>query len=49
MRFSATFSAGVATFPDHGLTGEGILQAADKVLYLSKNGGRNRVMMPAKL
>lgn len=43
LKFSATFSAGVATFPEHGLTGEEILQAADKALYLSKNNGRNRV------
>jgi diguanylate cyclase (GGDEF)-like protein len=45
LRFSATFSAGVATFPDHGLGGEEILQAADKALYQSKNSGRNRVSM----
>jgi len=43
MKFSATFSAGVATFPQHGLTGDSILQAADKALYRSKNIGRNRV------
>jgi len=43
MKFSTTFSAGVATFPQHGLTGDSILQAADKALYRSKNIGRNRV------
>jgi diguanylate cyclase (GGDEF)-like protein len=48
VKFSATFSAGVATFPEHGLTGEEILQAADEALYQSKNGGRNRVSMSAR-
>jgi len=43
MKFSVTFSAGVATFPQHGMTGESILQAADKALYRSKGLGRNRV------
>jgi diguanylate cyclase (GGDEF)-like protein/PAS domain S-box-containing protein len=42
-KFSTTFSAGVAVFPEHGMTGDAILQAADKALYRSKNGGRNRV------
>jgi diguanylate cyclase (GGDEF)-like protein/PAS domain S-box-containing protein len=43
MKFSITFSAGVATFPEHGSTGDEIVQAADKALYRSKYGGRNRV------
>jgi len=43
MKFSITFSAGVATFPQHGSTGDSILQAADKALYRSKYSGRNRV------
>ena len=47
MKFSATFSAGIAAYPDHGLTGDALLQAADKALYRSKNSGRNRVTRAA--
>lgn len=43
IRFSITFSAGIATFPQHGHTSDAILQAADKALYKSKDAGRNRV------
>lgn len=39
-----TLSLGVATFPDHGLTPEQILQATDVALYAAKIAGRNRVM-----
>jgi diguanylate cyclase (GGDEF)-like protein len=49
LRFSTTFSAGVASFPEHGLTGEEILQAADRALYHAKNSGRNRVTMFVKI
>ena len=39
----ATFSAGVASYPQHGLSGEAILQAADKALLHSKDTGKNKV------
>jgi diguanylate cyclase (GGDEF)-like protein len=39
----ATFSAGVASFPQHGSSGETILQAADKALLHSKDTGKNKV------
>lgn len=45
MKFYATFSAGVATFPDHGSTYEALLQAADRALYRSKDLGRNKVTL----
>jgi diguanylate cyclase (GGDEF)-like protein/PAS domain S-box-containing protein len=41
----ATFSAGVATFPQHGSTGEAILQAADKALLQAKVMGKNRAIL----
>jgi len=44
MKLFATFSAGVATFPQHGKTGDIILQAADKALYRSKDAGKNKVL-----
>lgn len=45
---SICFSAGVASFPLHGASGEAILYAADHALYLSKNEGRNRVSLYKK-
>jgi diguanylate cyclase (GGDEF)-like protein len=40
---SISLSFGVAIFPDHGVTGEAVLQAADVALYSAKHTGRNRV------
>ncbi len=40
---SVTLSLGVAVFPEHGLTGDAVIQAADAALYRAKQGGRNRV------
>jgi len=40
---SITFSVGVAGYPVHGVTGDEVLQSADRALYLSKTNGRNRV------
>jgi diguanylate cyclase (GGDEF)-like protein len=39
-----TASAGVAGFPEHGLTSETLLHAADQALYRAKAAGRNEVM-----
>ena len=35
-------SAGVATYPTHGVTGTELVKAADEALYESKRDGRNR-------
>ncbi len=40
-----TVSLGVAVFPDHAKTGEGVLKAADAALYAAKSQGRNRVVV----
>lgn len=45
IKFYATFSAGVATFPEHGSTDEALLQAADRALYQSKDAGKNKVTL----
>jgi diguanylate cyclase (GGDEF)-like protein len=40
-----TLSVGVAIFPDHGESGQAVLQAADAALYRAKAAGRNCVVM----
>jgi diguanylate cyclase (GGDEF)-like protein len=40
-----TFSAGVATVPEHGNNSEMLLRAADRALYMAKETGRNRVVV----
>lgn len=42
---SATLSAGVATFPDHGTTDDDIWRAADNALYKAKSAGRDCVVV----
>ncbi|MGZ3595418.1 MAG: diguanylate cyclase [Syntrophales bacterium] len=45
---SITLSLGVASFPEHGATGETVLKAADAALYAAKRAGRNRVSTSGK-
>jgi diguanylate cyclase (GGDEF)-like protein len=40
---STTISLGVAIFPDHGVTAEEVIAAADAALYRAKQAGRDRV------
>jgi len=40
-----SLSLGVAVFPEHSSTVDGILQAADNALYSAKRAGKNRVMV----
>ena len=41
----ATVSIGAAVYPEHGETGEQVLDAADAAVYDAKLGGRNRVRL----
>jgi two-component system cell cycle response regulator len=49
MTLAVTFSAGVAAFPQGGVTGEELLEAADHALYLAKKAGRNTVKSNTKV
>lgn len=40
-----TVSMGVAMYPDHAEAAEGLLEKADRALYVAKEQGRNRVCM----
>lgn len=40
-----TLSLGVAVFPEHGLTGESVIHAADAALYRAKSEGRDRTVV----
>jgi diguanylate cyclase (GGDEF)-like protein len=44
-----TISLGVACFPENGLTGTALMQAADEALYSAKQLGRDRVVSAAQL
>jgi diguanylate cyclase (GGDEF)-like protein len=41
----ATLSLGVATYPEHGMTADQLVQATDSALYAAKKAGRNRVIL----
>jgi diguanylate cyclase (GGDEF)-like protein len=44
-----TVSLGVATYPDDAPDAVSLIQAADKALYASKRGGRNRYTLASQL
>jgi diguanylate cyclase (GGDEF)-like protein len=39
-----TLSIGIATSPEHGLSSDELLRAADSAMYVAKNSGRNRIV-----
>ncbi|MCX7046905.1 MAG: diguanylate cyclase [Candidatus Sumerlaeota bacterium] len=43
-----TISLGMAIFPDHGLSGAGLIHAADTALYEAKTAGRDRCVVAKK-
>ena len=40
-----TASLGIASYPDHGRTGEDLVSRSDQAMYAAKEGGKNRVQM----
>jgi diguanylate cyclase (GGDEF)-like protein len=43
-RVQITLSAGVAVYPEDGLTADTVINVADHALYRAKSAGRNRVI-----
>ena len=41
---SITISIGLASLPDHGVSPEELIAAADRALYQAKRGGRDRTV-----
>jgi two-component system cell cycle response regulator len=42
-KLKVTCSLGVATYPDHARSREGLFEGADRALYSAKHAGRNRI------
>jgi diguanylate cyclase (GGDEF)-like protein len=42
-----TLSVGVAQYPVHGRTVDGLIRAADRALYAAKKAGRDRIEVAA--
>ena len=49
MTLKVTISAGVASFPADGATGEAVILKADKAMYSAKQAGRNKVVSASEL
>lgn len=47
-RGSLTVSIGVAAYPEHATTAEGIVRCADEALYAAKRGGKDTISVFAK-
>jgi len=48
LELGVTFSIGLATYPDHAATADGLMLNADRALYRAKALGRNRVEVAEK-
>jgi diguanylate cyclase (GGDEF)-like protein len=44
-----SFSAGVAVFPEHGLTADQLIRKVDAALYRAKSSGRNNIVLASDL
>lgn len=44
---TSTVSVGIAAYPEHGASLEGVIERADQALYASKSAGKNRVTLAA--
>jgi diguanylate cyclase (GGDEF)-like protein len=42
---AVTISAGIATYPEHGITRDDLVKSADAGLYAAKQDGRNRIVL----
>jgi diguanylate cyclase (GGDEF)-like protein len=40
---TATVSIGIASYPNHGVNFESVLEKADQAMYASKAAGKNRL------
>nr|MBP7297209.1 GGDEF domain-containing protein [Acidobacteriota bacterium] len=45
LKLRLTVSIGIASFPEHSMTAEGLLQKADAAMYAAKEESKNKIMI----